>query len=52
MCYLGLEYLPAFGMLLGLARSDRLIPWTSDNDYMVSTNDHDGHAIAVGLEPS
>jgi hypothetical protein len=37
MCYLGLEYIPAFGMLLGLARSDRLIPWTSDNDYMVST---------------
>jgi hypothetical protein len=37
MCYLGLEYLPAFGMLLGLARSDRLIPWTSDNDYMIST---------------
>jgi hypothetical protein len=34
MCYLGLEY-PAFGMLLGLARSDRLIP--CDNDYMVST---------------
>jgi hypothetical protein len=44
MCYLGLEYLPTFGMLLGLARSDRLIPWTSDNDYMISTSDHDGHA--------
>jgi UDP-sugar transporter A1/2/3 len=37
MCYLGLEYIPAFGMLLGLARSDRLIPWTDDNDYTVST---------------
>jgi hypothetical protein len=37
MCYLGLEYIPAFGMLLGLARSDRLIPWTSDNDYTIST---------------
>jgi UDP-sugar transporter A1/2/3 len=37
MCYLGLEYLPAYGMLLGLVRSDRFIPWTSDNDYMVST---------------
>jgi hypothetical protein len=37
MCHLGLEYIPAFGMLLGLARSDRLIPWTSDNDYMIST---------------
>jgi hypothetical protein len=37
MCYLGLEYLPALGMLLGLARSDRLIPWTMDNDFIVST---------------
>lgn len=36
MCYLGLEYFPAYGMLLGLTRADRLIPWTIDNDYMVS----------------
>jgi hypothetical protein len=37
MCYLGLEYVPAVGTLLGLTRSDRLIPWTADNDYIVST---------------
>jgi hypothetical protein len=36
MCYLGLEYFPAFGMLLGLVRADRLIPWTIDNDYIMS----------------
>jgi hypothetical protein len=35
MCFLGLEYLPHAKMLLGLARSDRLIPWTSDNDHFV-----------------
>lgn len=36
MCHLGLEYFPAFGMLLGLTRADRLIPWTIDNDYIVT----------------
>lgn len=36
MCYLGLEYFPAFGMLLGLTRKDRLIPWTIDNDYVMT----------------
>lgn len=34
-CHLGLEYFPSYGMLLGLVRSDRLIPWTGDNDYMM-----------------
>jgi len=38
MCYLGLEYIPAYGMLLGLVRGDRVIPWTSDNDYLISTD--------------
>jgi len=36
MCHLGLEYFPSYGMLLGLERADRLIPWTSDNDYVVT----------------
>jgi hypothetical protein len=36
MCYIGLEYLSHAGTLLGLARSDRLIPWTADNDFLVS----------------
>ena len=36
MCHLGLEYFPAFGMLLGLTRADKLIPWTIDNDYIVT----------------
>jgi len=38
MCDLGLDYVTAFGTLLGLVRSDRLIPWTSDNDYIVLPN--------------
>jgi hypothetical protein len=33
---LGLEYFSSYGMLLGLVRDDRLIPWTADNDYVVS----------------
>jgi hypothetical protein len=33
ICHLGLELIPAFGMLLGLTRADRMIPWTSDDDY-------------------
>jgi hypothetical protein len=33
MCSLGLDYTVVFGTLLGLARSDRIIPWTGDNDY-------------------
>ena len=36
MCILGLEYFTSYGMLLGLIRSDRLIPWTSDNDYIAT----------------
>jgi hypothetical protein len=36
MCHLGLEYFPAFGMLLGLTRADKLIPWTIDNDYIIT----------------
>merc|ERR1740139_1826390 len=38
MCDLGLDYVAAMGTLLGLVRSDRLIPWTSDNDYLVPPN--------------
>ena len=38
MCILGLEYFTSYGMLLGLIRSDRLIPWTSDNDYIATEN--------------
>ncbi|KAL7526578.1 hypothetical protein ACHAWF_001830 [Thalassiosira exigua] len=33
---LGFEYYANYGMLLGLMRSDKLIPWTFDNDYVVS----------------
>mmetsp|Transcript_33910 Transcript_33910/g.71308 ORF Transcript_33910/g.71308 Transcript_33910/m.71308 type:complete len:489 (+) Transcript_33910:231-1697(+) len=36
MCHLELEYFTSYGMLLGLIRGDRLIPWTSDNDYIVT----------------
>ena len=35
MCNLGLDYTAAFGTLLGLWRSDRHIPWTIDNDYII-----------------
>merc|ERR1740139_97486 len=38
MCGLGLDYAAGFGTLLGLTRSDRLIPWTSDKDYMIITS--------------
>jgi hypothetical protein len=37
MLHLGLEYVPAYGMLLGLTRADQLIPWTSDNDVLVES---------------
>ena len=33
MCELGLEYFASYSMVLGLTRADKLIPWTSDNDY-------------------
>jgi len=36
MCELGLEYYASYGMLLGLIRADKLIPWTSDNDYIIT----------------
>eukprot|EP00978_Attheya_sp_CCMP212_P000252 scaffold481_cov63-Attheya_sp.AAC.13 len=39
MCHLGLDYSVAFGTLLGLRRSDRLIPWTIDNDYIIPSKD-------------
>jgi len=35
MCRIGLDYTTAFGTLLGLMRSDRLIPWTGDMDYII-----------------
>jgi len=31
----GLDYASSFGILLGLWRDDRLIPWTSDNDHII-----------------
>jgi len=37
MSRLGLDYTAGFGTLLGLRRSDRLIPWTVDNDYIVES---------------
>lgn len=36
---LGLDYSVGFGTLLGLIRSDRLIPWTGDNDYILPSKD-------------
>jgi phosphorylcholine metabolism protein LicD len=38
MCKLGLEYFVTYGTLLGLHRSDRLIPWTIDNDFIATTS--------------
>ena len=35
MLNLGLNYFVGFGTLLGLTRSDRVIPWTIDNDIVV-----------------
>lgn len=35
MSELGLDYFVGFGTLLGLIRSDRVIPWTIDNDIVV-----------------
>ena len=37
MCRLGLDYTASFGTLLGLQREGRLIPWTMDNDYSLTT---------------
>ena len=36
---LGLDYLAQFGTLLGLKRSDKLIAWTADNDYIIPSKD-------------
>lgn len=35
MCRIGVDYIATFGTLLGLTRSDRLIPWTGDMDYII-----------------
>ena len=35
MIGLGLEYSVALGTLLGLYRSDKVIPWTADNDIFI-----------------
>lgn len=35
-CELGLEYFVSFGMLLGFERADKIIPWTTDNDYLMT----------------
>jgi len=44
---LGLEYMAAFGTLLGLRRSDRLIPWTGDNDYIIPSEDVANAMVAL-----
>lgn len=46
MCSLGLEYFAMYGTLLGLVRNDRLIPWTSDNDYVATER-----TVAAMYEP-
>ena len=35
MSTLGLDYVVSFGTLLGLTRSDKIIPWTGDNDVII-----------------
>ena len=45
MSNLGLEYAVAFGTLLGLSRSDRIIPWTADNDFIIKDS-KTAHAMA------
>ena len=35
MCRIGVDYIATFGTLLGLIRSDRIIPWTGDMDYII-----------------
>ena len=35
MSRIGLDYFAAFGTLLGFMRSDRVIPWTGDLDYII-----------------
>ena len=39
MCTLGLDYVTAFGTLLGFRREGRIIPWTIDNDYIIPSTD-------------
>mmetsp|Transcript_27046 Transcript_27046/g.31474 ORF Transcript_27046/g.31474 Transcript_27046/m.31474 type:complete len:755 (+) Transcript_27046:165-2429(+) len=39
MCRLGLDYASAFGTLLGYRRSDRVIPWTIDDDYIIPSKE-------------
>ena len=36
MCDLELEYFAAYGTLLGMIRNNHVIPWTADNDVVVS----------------
>ena len=36
MCTLGFEYVTSYGTLLGLVRNDTLIPWTADNDFIIT----------------
>ena len=35
MSTLNLDYVVSFGTLLGLTRSDKIIPWTGDNDIII-----------------
>ncbi len=39
MCDLGLDYVTAFGTLLGFRRGDHIIPWTTDIDYILPSRD-------------
>jgi hypothetical protein len=38
---LNLEYFAAYGTLLGLVRNDHVIPWTADNDFVMSFAVHE-----------
>lgn len=47
MCRIGLDYSAAFGTLLGFARSDRLIAWTGDNDYVLPSREVANAMVAL-----
>lgn len=44
MSTLGLDYVVSFGTLLGLVRSDKIIPWTEDDDFIIK-DDKTAHAM-------
>jgi hypothetical protein len=47
MANLGLDYAAAYGTLLGLRRSDRLIPWTIDNDFIIPSQEVANAMVAL-----